>query len=94
MVEHQVGISLTTSSKVTASGRAVRGQESWNYLYIVTALLISVEGTVLQLIPVGGWIGVIAFVALMALTIWLCLFNGYTQNALIKLKSWYETKQY
>lgn len=67
-----------------------RGQQSWTYIYIAMGLVISIEGTVIQMTPLTYPSNLIVYFVVTVLTIWLFLTNGWLHNKLIGLKNSYE----
>lgn len=49
MIQHNVEINATAGSTVTATPTAGRGETSWNNLWMLLALALSVEASVIQL---------------------------------------------
>jgi hypothetical protein len=57
-----------------------RGPESWNYIYIFLGFVLAIEGDVIQLLELEWPQGLIVYVVLAALTIYLFLENAWFQN--------------
>jgi len=73
--------------------KTVRGPVAWTFIYVVLGFTLSIEGTFLQMIePLRFPWNLIAYVALMAVTIWLFISNESFKNKLFEIKSWYENK--
>ena len=80
------GIGIQTDATVT------RGPISWSYFYLVFGFALAIEGTVIQMTPLLFPDNVATFAAVGLATGYLCLWNGKSQNALLRLRNWYETK--
>jgi hypothetical protein len=82
---------IVIEDRATAEIR--RGPDSWTFIYIVLGFALSIEGTCLQMIePLRFPYNIIFYVALMAVTFWLFICNGWFQNKLIGIKGQYENK--
>jgi hypothetical protein len=76
--------------KLTAEIR--RGPDSWMFIYIALGFALSIEGNILQMIPLRFPYNPFLYVALMTATSWLFICNGWFQNKLIWMKGLYENK--
>lgn len=93
MTEHQVNVSVTGGSKVTANASVKRGPESWSYIYTVLGFVVAVEATVIGMMtPLTFPWNIVLFVIVAAITIWQFIENGWLHNKLIGLKIRYENK--
>ena len=63
-----------------------RGKESWNYIYLVFGILLTIEIFVISVLPFEWPKKIAIFIALLAATSWLCLLNSWFQNKLIGFK--------
>jgi hypothetical protein len=62
------------------------------FIYIALGFALSIEGTILQMIPLRFPYNLFPYVALMTATSWLFICNGWFQNKLIWMKGLYEKK--
>ncbi len=82
---------IVIRDKATAVIR--RGPDSWMSIYIALGFTLSIEGTFLQMFePLRFPYSLVVYMALMAITFWLFICNGWFQNKLIGIKSRYENK--
>ena len=72
--------------------KSQRGQESWTFIYITLGFAISIEGTVISMMPLSFPWNVIIYVIVAFLTGWAWIESGWVQNKLIGLKNKYEDK--
>ena len=74
------------------SAEVKRGPQSWAYLYIMLGFILSIEGTLVQMIePPRFPLNIAAYILVMAITVWLFICNGWLQNKLIGMKERYES---
>ena len=79
--------------RIEANATVTRGPVSWTYFYVVLGFLLAIESSLIQMsTPLRFPLNLAAFLAMAALTVYVVLFNGRCQNALLKLKLWYENK--
>jgi len=88
---HQATVKIESSSSVRADAKVIRGPQSWTFIYIVLTFAAAIELSMIPLLVDAPW-NTILCVAIVALTIYLFLFNGWFQNKLIGVKGWYEGK--
>ena len=89
--------SLKATAKSVSSGRAtlsvIRGETSWTFFYVAAGFAISIKGTIISMLdPLPWWGRVLSFVAVGGVTFWAVLFNGPTQERLLKWRSRYESR--
>ena len=89
-LEAEPGRSVTTGVDVSMTVR--RGQNTWNFIYIMLAFALSIEGTVIQMIPDFFPWNILAYVVVGTATAWLFLDNGWFQNKLVGWRS-YEDRE-
>ncbi len=75
----------------TLTKKVIRGPESWAYIYVFLGFAIAIEGTMISMVTslCFPW-NELVFALVAVVTIYLFLFNGWFQNKIIGLKSWYE----
>lgn len=74
--------------------RVKRGPQSWAYFYLILAITISIESSVIQMIkPLEYPRNIAVFLGCAAITGYLILANGWVQNKLIAVKNFYEEKE-
>ena len=83
--------SLKVEAKATPS--VIRGEKSWTFLYVALGFALSIEGTIIQMIDrlQFPW-NLILYGVVGGITVWLLIFNGYSQNKLLAWKQNYESK--
>jgi hypothetical protein len=73
--------------------KTIRGPTTWTFIYVVLGFTLSIEGTFLQMIESPRFpYNIIAYGALMAVTIWLFICNEWLHNKLMGIKGRYENK--
>jgi hypothetical protein len=72
--------------------KTIRGPDSWMFIYMVLGFALSIEGTILQMIPFQFPYNLFLYVALMAGTFWLFNCNAWFHGKLIGIKGRYENK--
>jgi hypothetical protein len=73
--------------------KTVRGPVTWTFIYVTLGFALSIEGTFLQMIePMRFPWNLIAYVALMAVTIWLFTSNKWFHEKLVRIKGRIENK--
>ena len=77
---------------VTVDAKVQRGQESWTFIYITLGFAISIEGTVISMMPLSFPWNVIIYVIVAFLTGWAWIESGWVHNKLLGIKARYETK--
>ncbi|MGO9845258.1 MAG: hypothetical protein ACLPKT_01245, partial [Methylocella sp.] len=77
---------------VTESHTVNRGPETWTFIYIVLGFALSIEGTIMRMLPLPFPWNVIAYVILGLVTFRLFINYGPFQNWLVKIKTKYEGK--
>ena len=83
---------MKSESKMTAGATIKRGGESWTYYYVVLAIVLSLESSIIQLwAPSFPW-GLLIYLGLFVITVWLFLTSGWVHNKLAGLKASYEDK--
>jgi hypothetical protein len=62
--------------------KTIRGPDSWMFIDMVLGFALSIEGTILQMIPFQFPYNLFLYVALMAGTFWLfiCAMHGSMEN--------------
>lgn len=79
-------------TSVSIKTGVTRGPESWAYIYIALGFVVSIEGTIIQMLPITFPYNIISYLAVAAATAWGFLDNGWVQNKLVGLKTRYEMK--
>jgi hypothetical protein len=69
-----------------------RGPESWQYIYIALGFAISIEGTIITMLPIERPFNLSTFIIFAVVTGWYFLNNKWLQNALIEFKGKIEDK--
>jgi len=70
--------------------RIKRGKESWDFIYLVFAILLAIVTFIISILPISWQFKVIIFFITFVTLILLCLFNAWFQNKLIGLKIKFE----
>ena len=78
---------------VTVDAKVQRGQESWTFIYIALGFAISIEGTVISMMPLSFPWNVIIYVIVAFLTGWAWIESDWVHNKLLGIKARYETKE-
>jgi cytochrome b subunit of formate dehydrogenase len=74
-------------------GKIRRGPVAWTFIYVALGFALSIEGTFLQMIePLRFPWNLVAYVALMAVTIWLFTSNRWFHEKLVEIKDRMENK--
>lgn len=91
MEDKQLRVSSKATVTASAEVRVRRGAGSWAYIYVALGFLLSLSGTVIQLIKPLEWpYNLILYVVICFVAIYFFLFNGWFQNQLLKVKTRYE----
>jgi hypothetical protein len=90
---HHLTAQAEAATAATANLTVRRGQESWNYFYILIGLAISTEGSVISMItPLIFPYNVISFIVVGVITFLLFIRNGWFHNKLLGWKNYYESR--
>ena len=77
-------------AKASLSIKVKRGPESWAFIYIFLGFALTIESTVVTMVPLQWPCNVLAFGAVAAASTWAFLGWGWFQNKLIGIKTKYE----
>jgi hypothetical protein len=91
MATHQATAKIEVSSSLRADAKVIRGPQSWAYIYIALGFTVAIQLTMIPLLAEFPWNAILC-IAIVALTSYLFLFNGWFQNKLLGVKNWYEGK--
>jgi hypothetical protein len=83
-------LASTKLMKDSVTVKIKRGSESWNYIYITLGFTLSIEGTVVSIIPqdILEWpLNIVFLFSVFVLTGMFFLRSGWFQNKLINFKS-------
>lgn len=72
--------------KDTLEKQVKRGRESWNFIYFVFGILLTLTLFIIGIVDFPIIKKVITFFIIFIVLIWLCFLNGWFQNKLIGLK--------
>jgi hypothetical protein len=83
---------VNISDKVEAE--TIRGEKSWQFIYIALGFAISIEGTLIQMIspPLTFPSSIILYGAVASVTFYLCICNYRFQNRILRMKRAYEDR--
>lgn len=76
----------------TLDKRVKRGQESWNFFYMVFAVLLGISSFIVSILSFEWYYKMIILLPLFWFSFWACLKNAWCQNKLIGLKIFLENK--
>jgi hypothetical protein len=79
-------------AKAKAYAQAQQGPESWSYVYIFLGFALSIEGTIIQMLPVKFPLNLILYLGFGVFTWWLFMQSGRFQNRLRHWKNSHENK--
>ena len=80
-------------TKTTVDVAIKRNAQSWAYLYIVLGFAVSIEGSIIGMLPFRWPTNVAIYLLSIAATAWLIIDSGWCQNKLIGIKNYYEEKE-
>jgi hypothetical protein len=82
---------VNISDKVEA--KIIRGERSWNFIYIALGFALSIEGTFVQMITslAFPW-NILLYLAVASATFWFFICSGDFQNRLLWMKQAYENR--
>lgn len=63
-----------------------RGKESWNFIYLIFGILLTIEIFVVSVLPYDWLTKILIFLVVFTITMWACLLSAWFQNKLIGLK--------
>ena len=73
--------------------KVIRGEQSWNFIYIALGFALAIEGTVIQMFtPLTFPYNLLLYAFGATATGWLFICHGRFQNKLIALKLSYESR--
>jgi hypothetical protein len=78
------------SDKVNAD--IIMGENSWQFIYITLGFAISIEGTIIQMIPLTFPFNIIIYGIVALATFLVFIFNPRFQNRLFRMKQAYESR--
>jgi hypothetical protein len=79
-------------AKAKAYAQARQGPESWNYVYIFLGFALSIEGTIIQMLPPEFPLNLVLYLVFGAPTWWLFMHSGRFQSRLRVWKESHENK--
>ena len=74
------------------SAQTTRGPQTWAYVYMVTALLLTVALAVLGVLDIPGWARAVAMICVAVFIVVALFNNGSVHNVLLRIKRAYEDK--
>jgi len=78
-----------------AEPKIIRGEKSWQFIYIALGFSISIEGTFIQMIPLhllNFPRNIIFYGVVASITFWLFISNGRFQDRMLRMKKSYEDR--
>jgi hypothetical protein len=79
-------------SKATLDIKVKRGPESWAYIYVALGFALTIEGTIIQMLPPAFPWNLLTYFVIGAITFYQFIFNGRFQDKLIGVKFRYENQ--
>jgi hypothetical protein len=78
---------MTGSGQFGARAAILRAPASWSYFYVLLGFALSIEGTIIQMLPLpSSWLNIAVFLIVGYVTYRLVLFSGSCQDRLIRWK--------
>jgi hypothetical protein len=77
---------------MTVDAKVRRGPESWAFIYIALGFALTIESTVISMIPNAFPWNIFGYAAIAAATTWLFIESDWFQGKLLGMKSRYESK--
>jgi hypothetical protein len=91
--DQHVNIDARLGMADKAEPTVIRGEKSWNFIYIALGFALTIEGTVIQMFtPLTFPCNLLLYALGAAATAWLFICNGRFQNRLITMKKTYESR--
>jgi hypothetical protein len=83
---------MTGEGKFGARADILTGPMTWSYFYVLFGFALSIEGTLIQMIPLQFPWNIVTFVVISGITCYLVLFSGSCRDKIVELKGWIENK--
>lgn len=80
----------TVRVKGSIEKKIKRGRESWNFFWLVFAILLTITTFIISILPLAWVSRMLIFVTALVVISWICLISPKWQNKLIGLKMWLE----
>ena len=83
---HKLQSKVNAEAKPSLEKRIKRGGKSWNFIYILYGLILSIITFFISILPFNCFHKLIIFVVIVLILTWLFLFNAWFQNKIIGFK--------
>ena len=83
---HKSQSKVKAEAKPSLEKEIKRGEKSWNFIYILYGLILSIITFFISILPFDWFHKLIIFVVIVLILTWLFLFNAWFQNKIIGFK--------
>ena len=92
MATHNASTDDNVEINEVVDAKVQRGQDSWNFIYIVLGFALSIEATIVGMTPLRFPWNIILYVVIWFVTFQSSINNGSFHNKLLGWKNSYESK--